>query len=100
MINKEIIITDKIVLNPWEPSGPDRDIFWIRYMKNRFISEEYINTRVVITPFPFVVSFLGELRYVGKLFNHNKIYKTTDIEIIKEDVDQFLIKISKLQSFI
>ena|ERR1700690_1474734 len=97
MINKEIRISDKLVFNPWQKNGE----YWVRYIKNHWRTDSYFNSRVEISPFPIFrrIRFYYGIKHLNNLFNH-KIYENPDIEIIKEDIDQFLIKISKLQSFI
>jgi hypothetical protein len=97
MINKEIIITDKLVFNPWQNNGE----YWVRYIRYHWTDEYYINSRIEIPiGFPFTVKFIRKAKYLEKLFNYDKTYKESEIEMLKEDIDQFLIKISKLQSFI
>jgi hypothetical protein len=99
MINKEIQISDNLTFNPWQINTGG---YWLRYVRYHWIHEETVNSRISISPGPaFNIQFIARAKIFEELFtNQNKAHKYDKVEDIKEHIDQFLIKISKLKSFI
>lgn len=95
MQTQNIKINDKIILVPWGDYGG--------YLA-RYTDDDYGVHRICIfyLHFPIKICFFGYLNHFEQsfLFQHNKIYNRAQLEELKTDIDQFLIKISQLQSFI
>lgn len=95
MINDIIKVNNILVFNPWRHYS---DGGWVRYMRNHWVNEITVNTRIVIYLNPQLIDFCGITKQISKYYDFNKLYN--NVEDAKENIDQFLIKISKLKLFV
>jgi hypothetical protein len=96
-LNQYLKINDRIILTPWADFGS----YCARYP----IDEEYdANNRVCIFYLytPFYINFFGKLKDFQKLFlaQHKQYSDRNQIEKLQQEIDQFLIRVGKLKSFI
>jgi hypothetical protein len=97
MQKEKLTINKDLILDPWEHYGS----YWARYEKDNFKLD---NNRVCIFYLhkPPRIYFFDQLHIFEQSFlsQLDKQYDKNQLEELKDRIDQFLIKVSQLQSFI